>query len=97
MWYKIYCSPSFEIQLKEFYKYVTVELKSLVGWQAVRRNIYYAASSEGGPAKYQNSCNIRMEKEETLKRMTIDKYTVFYQVDFDKKEVYLLNLLYRKN
>ena len=96
MWYKVFCSETFEKELKEIYKYITEELKSLVGWQAVRRNIYQAATAEGGPARYQHSRCIRIEKIDSIKRMTEDKYTVFYQVNYEKKEVYLLHLLYGK-
>ena len=97
MWYKVFCSPTFEKQLKNFYKYVIEDLKSPVGWQTIKRNIYHAATSEGGPERYQHSRKIRLENNLVIKRMTVDKYTVFYQVDFNKKEVYLLHLLYRKN
>lgn len=95
MWYKRFCSATFENELKQIYKYVTIDLKSSVGWQAIKRNIWAAVSDEGGPLKYQSSRNITMKNN--VKRMTIDKYTVFYQVDYDKKEIYLLHLLYRKN
>lgn len=94
MWYKVFCSPTFENELKEIYKYVTEEIKSLIGWQSVRRNIFYAATSEGGPEQYQSSR--RIAKFDSIKRMTIDKYTVFYQVNYDKNEIYLLHLLYGK-
>lgn len=97
MWYKAFCSPAFEKELKDFHKYVTEDLKSPVGWQTIKRNIYCAATSEGGPERYQYSRKIRVENNLLIKRMTVDKYTVFYQVDCNKKEVYLLHLLYRKN
>ena len=92
MWYEVYCSPTFEKEFKELHKYVTEELKSLVGWQSVKRDIYSAATSEGGPEKYESSRKIR--NFDSIKRMTVDKYTVFYQVNYDKKEIYLLHLLY---
>lgn len=97
MWYKVFCSPTFEKELKELYKYVTKELKSLVGWQVIKRNIYHVTTSEGGPEQYQHSCLTRIEKFNSIKRITADKYTVFYHVDNQKKEIYLLHLLYRKN
>jgi len=97
MWYKVFCSPTFEKELKNLYKYVTDDLKSRVGWQVVKRNIYGASTSEGGPERYQHSRKIRLKNNILIKRMTVDKYTVFYQVDNHKKEIYFLHLLYRKN
>ena len=97
MWYKTFCSVTFEKELKEIYKYVTTDLKSLVGWQTVKRHIYDASTEEGGPLQYQYSRNIRIKNNTLIKKMTVDKYTVFYQVNYDKKEIYLLHLLYRKN
>ena len=94
MWYNVFCTPTFEKELIEIYKYVTVELKSLVGWQVVRRNINNEAVGKGGPKKYKSSRKIG--KFNSIKRMTIDKYTVFYKVNYDKKEIYLLHLLYGK-
>lgn len=94
MWYDVFGSPTFEKELKELYKYVTEDLKSLVGWQSVKRHIYSAATSEGGPEKYESSRKIR--NFDSIKRMTVDKYTVFYQVNYDKKEIYLLHILYGK-
>ena len=46
MWYEVYCSPTFEKEFKELHKYVTEELKSLVGWQSVKRDIYYCISTQ---------------------------------------------------
>ena len=97
MWYKKFCSPIFEKQLKEIYRYVTVDLKSFVGWQAVRRNIYLATTDEGGPERYQRSRYTRIERFNSIKRATVDKYTIFYHVNHERKEIYLLYLLYRKN
>lgn len=97
MWYKRFCSPTFEKELKEFYKYVVLDLNSLIGWQTIKRNIELALTDEGGPPQYQDSRNIRIKNNTSIKRITVDKYTIFYQVDYDKKEIYLLHLLYRKN
>lgn len=97
MWYKRFCSQAFERELKEIYKYVVNDLKSLIGWQSIKNNIWLAITNDGEPARYPKSYNYMANGNNPIKRMTVDKYTVFYQIDYDKKEIYLLHLLYRKN
>ena len=96
MFYKRFCSSMFTKELNDIYKYATIDLKSLVGWQMIKRYIMAAIIDGESPIQYQESRNIRLKCDKEIKRITVDNYTVFYGINHDKKEIYLLNLLYRK-
>lgn len=96
MFYKRICSSMFTKDVNDIYKYVTIDLKSLVGWQMIKRYIWAALIDAESPIQYQESQNIRFKCDKEIKRITVDNYTVFYGINYEKKEIYLLHLLYRE-
>lgn len=90
MFYKKICSPTFKKELSEIYKYIVNELKSQVGWQMVNRYLWCAIREDN------SSPNIQFSKTKHIKRMTVENYTVIYEINHKQEEIYLLHLIYRK-
>ena len=89
MFYKKICSPTFEKELREFYKYVVKDLKSFIGWQTIRRAIWVSINDEG--PEIQN-----FESGKDIRRGSMYNCTIFFEVNHEKEEIYLLHFLYRK-
>ena len=90
MFYKKICSPTFKKELSEIYKYIVVDLKSPVGWKMVNRYLWCAVSGD------KSLPNIQFSKAKHIKRMTVENYTVIYEINYKQEEIYLLHLIYRK-
>ena len=90
MFYKKICSPTFKKELSEIHKYIVDDLKSQVGWQMVNRYLWCVTSGDN------LSPNIQFSKNKNIKRITVENYTVIYEINHSKEEIYFLHLIYRK-
>lgn len=96
MFYKKICSATFAKKLKDIYKYATKDLNGLVGWNMVLMYLSCMADNGEGVTENQEQRQVKIDCNQEIKSVTLEKYTVFYGVNHDKKEIYLLYLLYRK-